>query len=196
MLFQGISLLLMVAFYGCYFIKLLSQRKRGIRTTQIGSGKKGFVKTVECTMMAATILVPAGELASIFLNISLMPQWVRWLGAAVGAGGVALFILAVLAMKDSWRAGVSEKDKTQLVTRGIFQISRNPAFLGFDLLYLGILLMFWNWMLFALSAFGALMFHLQIVNVEEDFLLKIFGEEYLLYKKTVNRYLGRKINKA
>ena len=37
------------------------------------------------------------------------------------------------------------------------------------------------------------MFHLQIVNVEEDFLTKAFRDEYLEYKKKVNRYLGRKL---
>ena len=43
-------------------------------------------------------------------------------------------------MRDSWRAGISETDKTELVTEGIYQISRNPAFLRFDLLHIGILL--------------------------------------------------------
>ena len=43
-------------------------------------------------------------------------------------------------MRDFWRAGISETDKTELVTEGIYQISRNPAFLGFDVLYFGILL--------------------------------------------------------
>ena len=43
-------------------------------------------------------------------------------------------------MRDFWRAGIPETDKTELVTEGIYQISRNPAFLGFDLLYIGILL--------------------------------------------------------
>lgn len=95
-------------------------------------------------------------------------------------------------MRDSWRAGVSETDKTELVTGGIYQISRNPAFLGFDLVYIGILMMFFNWGLLAVSTLAALMFHLQIVNVEEDFLIKTFGDEYLEYKKKVNRYLGRK----
>ena len=36
------------------------------------------------------------------------------------------------------------------------------------------------------------MFHLQIVKVEEDFLIKTFGEEYLEYRKKVCRYIGRK----
>lgn len=58
--------------------------------------------------------------------------------------------------------------------------------------YIGILMMFFNWGLLAVSTLAALMFHLQIVNVEEDFLMKAFGDEYLEYKKKVNRYLGRK----
>lgn len=52
--------------------------------------------------------------------------------------------------------------------------------------------MFFNWILFLVSAFAMVMFHLQIVNVEEDFLVTAFGSEYLDYKKKVNRYLGRK----
>lgn len=69
--------------------------------------------------------------------------------------------------------------------------SRNPAFLGFDLLYIEILLMFFNWVLFVFSLVAIVMFHLQIVNVEEDFLISAFGEEYLNYRKKVKRYVGR-----
>lgn len=83
-------------------------------------------------------------------------------------------------------------DRTELVTEGIYRISRNPAFLGFDLVYLGILMAFFNWLLFAVSVFAVVMFHLQIVNVEEDFLLSVFGDAYVEYRKKVNRYLGRK----
>ena len=47
-------------------------------------------------------------------------------------------------MKDSWRAGIPEKDKTELVTGGIYAFCRNPAFLGFDLMYIGVLCMYCN----------------------------------------------------
>ena len=53
--------------------------------------------------------------------------------------------------------------------------------------------MFFNWILFVVSIVAMIMFHLQIVNVEEDFLAVAFGNEYLEYKKKVNRYLGRKL---
>ena len=60
------------------------------------------------------------------------------------------------------------------------------------MVYLGILLMFFNGILCAASIFPMVMFHIQIVNVEEPFLAKAFGKPYEEYKRTVNRYLGRK----
>lgn len=192
MIYQVTALVTLAVFYGCYFLKMFRQRQRGIQTDQIGKGKTGFVKIVEVTMKIATFLVPLVELVSIFLRTTAFPQPVRICGAVIGMLGAAVFITSVVTMRDSWRAGVSKTDKTELVTDGIYQISRNPAFLGFDLVYIGILLMFFNPVLFAVSAFAALMFHLQIVNVEEDFLIETFGQAYLDYRKKVCRYLGRK----
>lgn len=192
MIFQIIGIVILLAFYSCYFIKMLSQKKKGITTDQIGKGKVGAVKAIEIIMKIATYSVPFAEVISIVLATSSFPLGIQILGASVGVVGVVIFIISVVTMRDSWRAGVSKTDKTDLVTSGIFQISRNPAFLGFDLVYIGILLMFFNWVLFAVSAFAAMMFHLQIVNVEEPFLLSEFGEDYLGYKKKVCRYIGRK----
>jgi len=182
----------MLVFYSCYFCKRITQKKKGITTSQIGSGKTGFVRGLERTMMASAIMVVIAELFSIVLGTTLLPPWIRWLGAGIGAAGVAVFITAVITMRDSWRVGVAKSDKTKLVTNGIFSLNRNPAFLGFDLLYIGILLMFFNWVLLAVSVFAVVMLHLQIVNTEEVFLLEAFGEEYLNYKTSVKRYLGRR----
>lgn len=192
MLFQTIAIIILLVFYGCYFAKMISQKRQGIQTDQIGKGKHGMVKAIEITMKIATIAVAIAEVISICSNTSGFSQGGRYVGVVLAVLGNGVFICAVLTMRDSWRAGVSESEKTELITDGIYQISRNPAFLGFDLAYLGILLMFFNWPLFACSVFAALMFHLQIVNVEEDFLIKAFGEEYLVYQKRVNRYLGRR----
>lgn len=190
--FQIVGIAILLAFYGCYFIKMIKQHQKGIKTDQIGKGKVGFVKFIEITMKIATCLVPIAEVVSIILNTNSFPTSVRVIGVFLGIIGVTVFIISVLTMRDSWRAGVSKTDKTELVTRGIYQISRNPAFLGFDLVYIGTVMMFFNWVLLIISLFAMLMFHLQIVNVEEDFLLETFGDEYLCYKKKVCRYLGRK----
>lgn len=192
MVFKLISIVVLIVFYGCYLVKMLRQKKRGIQTNQIGKGKVGFAKFVEVTMRAAAVLAFAAGLIGIFIGTSHSPVVVRVIGAVMSVAGTIVFISAVQTMRDSWRAGVSITDKTELVTNGIYQISRNPAFLGFDLLYIGILLMFFNWILCVLTAFAVIMYHVQIVNVEENFLLAAFGDEYLQYQKKVCRYIGRK----
>ena len=190
--FKLISIASMIAFYGCYFLKMFHQKKQGIQTDQIGKDKIGFVKFVEITMKIAAILVFIAGLVSIFLETGHSLTAIRIIGAITSVGGTVIFIVALWTMRDSWRAGVSKTDKTELITNGIYHISRNPAFLGFDLLYIGTLLMFFNWILCFLTVFAVTMYHLQIVNVEEDFLLATFGNEYLKYKKKVCRYIGRR----
>lgn len=192
MILQISAIVIFVIFYGCYFGKMFLQRRQGIQTDQIGKGKTGMVLGIELTMKVASIAVPIAEVISIYRNTAWGAPWFRCAGLIVAVLGDLIFIVSVFTMKDSWRAGVSKTDKTKLVTSGIYQFSRNPAFLGFDLVYIGICMMFFNWILFCVSAFAIFMFHLQIVNVEEDFLQEAFGTEYLEYKKTVNRYLGRK----
>ena len=70
----------------------------------------------------------------------------------------------------------------------IYRISRNPAFVGFDLMYIGILLAFPNAWHAAAVAITLVLFHKQILG-EEQFLEGAFGEEYADYKKRVRRYL-------
>ncbi len=188
-----ITLALMAVFYICYFAKMISQRKQGISTDQLGKGKEGFVKFIEVTLKITTRLIPIIEVISIVLCDGAIHIAMRTAGVMATAVGVLAFVISVLQMKDNWRAGVQREEKTNLVTTGIYSISRNPAFLGFDLMYIGILMAFFNWYLCGATIFVVVLLHLQIVNVEEDFLMEAFGEEYLAYKKKVCRYIGRKI---
>ena len=102
-----------------------------------------------------------------------------------------IFLLSVLFMKDSWRAGIPDQDKTELITTGIYRFSRNPAFLGFDLMYIGVLLMYGNLLTLGFSVFAIVMLHLQILQ-EEQYLASAFGAPYQRYKDQVFRYLGRR----
>ena len=188
-----ITLALMAIFYICYFAKMISQRKQGIKTDQLGKGKVGFVKFIEVTLKITTYLLPVIQVISIVLYSGSAHIALRIIGVVITALGVLAFIISVVQMKDNWRAGVQREEKTNLVTTGIYSISRNPAFLGFDLMYIGILFTFFNWYLCFATIFALVFFHLQIVNVEEEFLVEAFGQEYLEYQKKVCRYLGRKI---
>lgn len=193
MLVKTIMLILMALFYACYFTKMISQKKQGIDTDQLGKDKEGFIKFIEIALKLMTYLTPVIQILSILFSKTEKWTVLHVSGIAVTALGVIAFILSVLQMKDNWRAGVQKKDNTELVTGGIYCISRNPAFLGFDLMYIGILVAFFNRYLCLVSVIAVFLFHLQIVNVEEDFLIERFGEEYIAYRKKVHRYLGRKL---
>lgn len=192
MVFKIIALALMASFYICYFAKMISQKKQGIDTDQLGKGKVGFVKFIEVTLKTSTYLLPAIEVASIVFYTGSVNDVLRIIGLIILALGVVAFIVSVLQMKDNWRAGVQREEKTELVTTGIYSVSRNPAFLGFDLMYIGIVITFFNWYLCVATCIVMVLFHLQIVNVEEDFLIEAFGDEYIKYRKKVCRYFGRK----
>lgn len=192
MIFKMITFCLMAMFYICYFAKMISQRKQGIRTDQLGRGKAGFVKFIEVTLKITTYLLPIMQIISIVTYSGTTHIALRLTGIIVTALGVLAFIASVAQMKDNWRAGVQKEEKTDLVTTGIYSISRNPAFLGFDLMYIGIVFSFFNWYLCFATIFGVVIFHLQIVNVEEDFLIEAFDQKYIEYKNKVCRYLGRK----
>ena len=186
-----LALIVLAVFYGIYFGKVLAQKRRGIQTRQIGRRKEQEIHTVETLMNVATLGAPIVQLTSIAFGWNHLPTNARFTGFLIGMLGDGIFLLSVLCMKDSWRAGIPDKDKTELVTGGIYRYSRNPAFLGFDFMYVGVLLMYGNLLTFCFSVFAMVMLHLQILQ-EERFLERTFGESYREYRCHVFRYLGRK----
>ena len=130
--YAALAIVVLAVFYGIYFSKMLIQRRHGIKTHQIGSRKEGSVHTVEVLMSIATFGAPAAQLVSVAFGWSLMPAGARFTGFCTGMLGDLIFLVSVICMKDNWRAGIPDKDRTELVTTGIYRYSRNPAFLGFD----------------------------------------------------------------
>ena len=190
---SALALAVMALFYGVYFTKMLIQKKHGIRTHQIGRRKEKTLHTIETLMGIATLAAPVAQLISVVFGWNYMPSGARFTGFCIGITGDVIFLISTIAMKDSWRAGIPDKDKTELVTSGIYKFSRNPAFLGFDFMYVGILLIYFNPVTAIFSLFAMVMLHLQILQ-EEKFLTATFGNAYTEYKKQVFRYIGRRKN--
>lgn len=187
---QLAALLVMAVFYIAYFTKMLLQRRKGIRTDQMGRGSKPKKLLVTETLLKiSTYSVVPVEVVSIVGGFRLWASPTGWAGIGIAALGVAVFVIAMCTMKDSWRAGISEKDTTKLITTGIYRFSRNPAFLGFDLMYVGLLLSFFNLVHLAFAVFSMVMLHLQILQ-EEGYLREAFGETYAQYYSCTGRYFS------
>ena len=107
---------------------------------------------------------------------------------ALGLGGT---VLAQAAMGASWRIGVDERERTELVTRGPFAVVRNPIYAamipaigGLALLVPSVVaLAGWLLLVAALEA--------QTRLVEEPHLLRTHGREYALYAARVGRFVPR-----
>ncbi|MDR1772818.1 MAG: isoprenylcysteine carboxylmethyltransferase family protein [Hungatella sp.] len=193
MIFQISTFALITIFYIVYFIKQILLRKKGIRTNRLAKGlKPQKTAAVETALLSATYSIAAIQYASIFFSHYMLsptfPTGVRWLGTAFTLGGVIFFVLAITSMRDSWRAGVDETQKTSIVTRGIYKVSRNPAFVGFDMLYIGSAISLSGVIMIAAALIGILLLHFQILE-EEKYLPRAFGDEYLRYKNSTPRYL-------
>ena len=191
MIYQIIAILILVTFYMFYFAKIIIQKKQSIKTNQMGIGNKSKkVLVIERIMSVATVLTCIISVCSIFCVKRYMISELRIVGIALGIIAVIFFASATITMKTSWRVGIPE-EKTTLVTDGIYKWSRNPAFVGFDLLYCSICLMFFNLPLVIVSVQAAIMLHLQILQ-EEEHMHNMFGDVYDKYKNHTLRYLGRK----
>lgn len=195
MMYQIIGLLILAIFYGCYIIKMIVQKTKGIKTDHMGKDTRGEARLIEISLKIITYVMVIGCLFSIYADTHLNSDVIRLIGVATGFFGDLIFIVSVVTMRDSWRAGISKNEKTELVTDGIYAFSRNPAFLGFDLIHVGMLLMFTNGDLLVLTIGSILLFHFQITKVEEPFLKETFGKQFEDYCAITNRYLGIKIDK-
>lgn len=191
MAFRIAGVVILLLFYGCYIGKMALQGRAGIRTDQMGRGKSGAGKRLEQTVKAAAYgrfwrrLSASWWIRACFHRPSGPLEWPRglcWNGRVHSLRG---------GHGEQLEGGRSRGEETELVPWGVYRLSRNPAFLGFDLLYAGMAAMFFNWVLLAVSLFGVFMFHCQIVHMEEPFLTEAFGEAYREYRREVRRYFGR-----
>jgi protein-S-isoprenylcysteine O-methyltransferase Ste14 len=97
-------------------------------------------------------------------------------------------VIAQGHMKNSWRIGIDTDTKTELVTSGLFSISRNPIFFGMTLSLFGLFLTTPNALTALFLILGYVLIQIQI-RLEEEFLTKEHGQAYIDYKQKVRRLI-------
>ncbi len=101
-------------------------------------------------------------------------------------------MLALSALLEMRRAGTHvdpRQPATALVTQGPFHLTRNPLYLSLTLLYAGIAFMVNSlWAIFLLPG-AVIVIRYGVINREERYLERTFGERYLSYKAKVRRWI-------
>jgi protein-S-isoprenylcysteine O-methyltransferase Ste14 len=111
------------------------------------------------------------------------------LGAIAVVAAVALFLSAVRSLRTAGTPVPGDRPTTAIVRTGPFRYSRNPIYLSFSLLHLGIACGVDSlWLLITLVPEVALMSFV-VIPREEHYLEARFPAEYLPYKAAVRRWL-------
>jgi protein-S-isoprenylcysteine O-methyltransferase Ste14 len=141
---------------------------------------------------------PFVYLGAIALGLLLHVAWPVWLvsravsgplGGTAVLGAVALFLSAVHTFRTAGTPVPGNRPTTTIVRTGPYRCSRNPIYLSFSLLQVGVA--FWVnslWLLVTLMPAVALMSFV-VIPREEHYLETRFSSDYLPYKASVRRWL-------
>ena len=111
------------------------------------------------------------------------------LGSALVVAAVALFVYSVGRFRAAGTPVPGNQPTTAIVRAGPYRFSRNPIYLAFSFLQLGIAVSVNSlWLVATLIAAIALMTAV-VIPREEWYLERKFGAEYLDYKARVRRWI-------
>ena len=111
------------------------------------------------------------------------------LGWPLVGGGMALAAWFARTMQGADTTLHTDKPASSLVQNGPFRYSRNPGYLSLTMLYAGIAILrnsLWTILLLPLVVY---VIQREVIEREERYLERTFGEEYLAYKRRVRRWV-------
>ena len=134
-------------------------------------------------------------LIAIFLLARFVPVLEFGSVWTIAVGGIVLVLglgITISSARRFKRAGTPLRpfeESTAVVTTGMFQLTRNPMYLGMVLALTGIATMVGSLTAFAPIPVFVAIIQTQFIVHEERFMEGLFGEEYLAYKQSVRRWI-------
>lgn len=121
------------------------------------------------------------------IELSTLVRWV--IGIPIVVTGWAVIITAKRQFAAHCQSSGPGHETTELLTTGIFSISRNPIYLGVSILPVGFGFIFNSWWVIGSSAPTAYLIHYLLILSEERYLLDTFGKQYVKYCTQVRRWI-------
>src|SRR5215216_621776 len=151
--------------------------------------RPGINPLVHPPMVAVTFIVIAYFLGRFVPLPFAAPPILRDTGLLLTFVGFLFGIGALLEFRKARTTPDPHGSVRQLVTSGIYRFTRNPIYLGFLLMVIGIPLnsgLYWG---IVLAPFFILVMNRLVIQHEEAYLAKKFGKTYIDYTSRVRRWL-------
>jgi protein-S-isoprenylcysteine O-methyltransferase Ste14 len=121
-----------------------------------------------------------------------MPATWNYAGLVLVVMGLAMYIWCLVFHYRTYDAPVNAGfDPPHLVEAGPYRFSRNPMYVAGLFTWAGWVVFYGNLAVLIGLVFLWTMFTIRVIPYEEKQLEGLFGSEYLTYKKSVRRWLGR-----
>jgi protein-S-isoprenylcysteine O-methyltransferase Ste14 len=117
---------------------------------------------------------------AIFLPLQLSAIWL-FSGLFIYLFGVVFTIIAV------WNFATSPKDK--VITKGLYNVSRNPMYVGILLTQAGLGVACSSWLYLFLTAVLMILLNANS-SAEERYCLYMYGDDYRKYMNSTPRWVG------
>jgi protein-S-isoprenylcysteine O-methyltransferase Ste14 len=131
-----------------------------------------------------------GLILELLVPLPGLPSVASWvLGSVLLVAGVALALWFLSSFRRAGTPVDVRKATTKIVTEGPFRFSRNPGYVSLTAIYAGIaVLADALWPLFLLPGI-VLVVERGVIDREERYLERRFGEDYRRYKARTRRWL-------
>ena len=143
-------------------------------------------RQVIVTPLAAGLL-----LQFLWTPLRFFPE--RWIYHAVGWPLVlAGFLLLAWSVRTMYRAGVDPapyEATTAIVVTGPYALSRNPIYVSFSVVYVGIAFVVNTVWPIVFLPIGIALLYFGVIAREESYLERVFGDGYRHYKARVRRWI-------
>ena len=149
-------------------------------------------------MKGKKVLPPTYLLVAIVLMLALhflLPVYkivpIPWkiLGVIPLACGIALNLIADRAFHRAQTTVKPFEQSTAFITTGVFRTTRNPMYLGYVLILVGVALIVRSLTPYAVIPVFAVLMDRAFIRVEEQTLEGNFGQSWLAYAKKVRRWV-------
>jgi protein-S-isoprenylcysteine O-methyltransferase Ste14 len=132
----------------------------------------------------------AGSALHWLRPVAVVPAaWAVPLGAPLILAASVVFLLSVRVFRSAGTPIQSVRPTTRIVETGPYRFSRNPIYVAFTALHLGIGLAVNSAWFFATLMLTLVLVSYGVIAREERYLERRFGDEYVRYKAAVRRWL-------
>lgn len=132
--------------------------------------------------------IVAGLVLNWVAQLSFGHAW-GWIGLILLGGAFTVIHMAKSLFEEAETNVIPNMPTTSIVTTGVYKYTRNPMYVGFLLGFAGLAMVADAPLMLLLTVSLFFVLDRKVIEPEEEYLADKFGEDYLSYKESVQRWI-------